>query len=189
MNEPQKVPSYRIEFEKIADYDELILQFNRVRRTAIYQHKEHFPETAVILCISKNQGYMCKKTTVKTANGGYRKSFVRDECNPLYNSCIPHEVSPHIHFQQLVKVHVRYVKKWQKMKTAKLKSVPQRFLVIKPVFQRQLDISQNKQRAFAELEIWKIIFRICTKFCKKTPRKPYNHKGFSDFQKCSVIII
>ena len=98
MNEPQKVPSYRIEFEKIADYDELILQFNRVRRTAIYQHKEHFPETAVILCISKNQGYMCKKTTVKTANGGYRKSFVRDEHNPLYNSCIPHEVSPHIHF-------------------------------------------------------------------------------------------
>ena len=33
------VPSYSIEFEKKADYDELLLQFNRIRRTAVsYTH-------------------------------------------------------------------------------------------------------------------------------------------------------
>lgn len=34
------VPSYSIEFERKTDYDELLLQFNRIRRTAYYQHNK-----------------------------------------------------------------------------------------------------------------------------------------------------
>ena len=38
------VPSYSIEFERKTDYDELLLQFNRIRRTAYYQHNKHYNE-------------------------------------------------------------------------------------------------------------------------------------------------
>ena len=92
------VPSYSIEFEKKADYDELLLQFNRIRRTAYYQHKEHYNETAIVMCLSHNRGDICKKITVKTEKGGYKKVFIRDENNLLYKFAIPHEVDWHIHF-------------------------------------------------------------------------------------------
>lgn len=78
------VPSYSIEFEKKADYDELLLQFNRIRRTAYYQHNKHYNETAIVMCLSHNKGDMCKKITVKTEKGGYKKVFIRDEDNLLY---------------------------------------------------------------------------------------------------------
>lgn len=92
------VPSYSIEFERKTDYDELLLQFNRIRRTAYYQHNKHYNETAIVMCLSHNKGDMCKKITVKTEKGGYKKVFVRDEDNLLYKFAIPHEVDWHIHF-------------------------------------------------------------------------------------------
>lgn len=42
------VPSYSIEFERKTDYDELLLQFNRIRRTAYYQHNKHYNETLIL---------------------------------------------------------------------------------------------------------------------------------------------
>lgn len=48
------VPSYSIEFERKTDYDELLLQFNRIRRTAYYQHNKHYNETAIVMCLSHN---------------------------------------------------------------------------------------------------------------------------------------
>ena len=94
----KSVPSYSIEFEKKADYDELLLQFNRIRRTAYYQHNKHYGETAIIMCLSHNKGDMCKKIIVKTEKGGYKKVFVRDKDNLLCKLPIPHEVDWHIHF-------------------------------------------------------------------------------------------
>ena len=92
------VPSYSIEFERKTDYDELLLQFNRIRITAYYQHNKHYNETAIVMCLSHNKGDMCNKITVKTEKGGYKKVFVRDEDNLLYKFAIPHEVDWHIHF-------------------------------------------------------------------------------------------
>jgi len=67
------VPSYSIEFERKTDYDELLLQFNRIRRTAYYQHNKHYNETAIVMCLSHNKGDMCKKITVKTEKGDIKR--------------------------------------------------------------------------------------------------------------------
>lgn len=96
--ESKPIQSYSIEFQKIDDYNELMKQFNRIRQTAIYQHKNKYKETAIAMCISKNVGDMCKKVWEKTENGGHKQVFVRDKDNPFYYTSLPHEVKPHIHF-------------------------------------------------------------------------------------------
>ena len=91
--------SYSIEFARIEDYNELLKQFNRVRRTATYQHNNNYKETAIAMCISHNNGDMSKQVSIRTGKRGRpKKEFVRDDNNPLYHSSIPHETHPHIHF-------------------------------------------------------------------------------------------
>ena len=94
-----KLQSYSIEFTKIKDYTELLKQFHRVCSTATYQHKTKYPQTAIAMCVSHNNGDMSKKVSVKTGRRGRPKTeFVRDDTSLFYNTAIPHEIEPHIHF-------------------------------------------------------------------------------------------
>lgn len=118
------------------------------------------------------------------------KIFVRDEHNPLYNSCIPHEVSPHIHFLAVGRGSRSLCEKVAKNENRKAKKCTAKIFSNKASISTAVGIYHRTSNEHSQN--WKferLSLGFVQNFAKKTPRKPYNHKGFSDFQKCSVIII